>query len=218
MTKKLFKGTTNGLELWVVEQVLEKLRLEHQNKLEGRLMPDGKIIGRGKLIVSPDQTIQAIIDSLFLEGDCWVWSKSVTKGKQGGYGATRINGQPMRIHRLIYLLTRGAFEHPCVCHHCDNRPCANPDHLFNGTSQMNVTDREIKGRGVRQTGVFHHSSKFTSEEVIGIRKFHQPYDATFGTSALARKFNVTKSTIKFILNGKTWRHLLPQPPQPHLSP
>lgn len=49
--------------------------------------------------------------------------------------------------------------------------------------------------------------KLTNEDVQYIREHYIPYDKEFGGYALGRKFNVGKSTIQYVINGKTYRDI-----------
>lgn len=77
---------------------------------------------------------------------CWNWKRAIGKS---GYGIVRIaeHSSAVSVHRVSYSLW-----HPevnitmCVCHHCDNKKCCNPDHLFLGTHRDNVRDAMSKGR------------------------------------------------------------------------
>jgi hypothetical protein len=79
---------------------------------------------------------------------CWLWTGYC---EAAGYGTLEISVKGKRrkayAHRLAYELTYGAIPAGLfICHHCDNPPCCNPDHLFVGTAGENSRDCVQKGR------------------------------------------------------------------------
>lgn len=103
---------------------------------------------------------------------CWEWVGS----KRNGYGriivGSRTDGtrRSMSAHRVSYELKYGEIpEGMEVCHKCDNPCCVNPDHLFLGTRQDNIDDRERKGRNVTFTGEEQPRSKLTKKAVKDAR-------------------------------------------------
>lgn len=83
---------------------------------------------------------------------CWLW-RGVPSQK---YGSLGINGKNYHAHRVSYEIHHGPIPDGLfVCHRCDVGRCVNPEHLFLGTHQDNMTDLKTKKRKAR--GDQHHS-------------------------------------------------------------
>ena len=143
---------------------------------------------------------------------CWEWQGS----KCNGYGrmviGSRTDGtrRTIQTHRASYELKYGEIpEGMEICHKCDNPCCINPDHLFAGTRQDNIDDRERKGRNNPPKGEKHAKAKLTEQDVLDIRA-KRAEGKSFGK--LAQEYGVHKRTIQDAVIGKNWG-FLPQPPK-----
>lgn len=91
---------------------------------------------------------------MYLEGKHYKISKNSChewiRGKnRGGYGKITYKTKGYRAHRLAYEVANGDFNKKLhVLHKCDNPSCVNPEHLFLGTHQDNMRDRDKKGRNI----------------------------------------------------------------------
>lgn len=79
------------------------------------------------------------------ETGCWEWTKALSKE---GYARVSHRGKADYGHRVSYKVFFGEIPNGlCVCHTCDNPKCINPEHLWLGTHQENMADRDAKCRG-----------------------------------------------------------------------
>jgi hypothetical protein len=90
-----------------------------------------------------------------------------------------------------------------VCHHCDNRLCVNPAHLFLGTNAENQADCVRKGRQCR--GEDKATAKLTEDDVREIRRLH--FEEGHGHRKLARAFGIMHSGVGKILRRELWAHV-----------
>lgn len=129
---------------------------------------------------------------------CWEWQG---RRDASGYGHFSDDGLKWRAHRAAWVLTYGPIpEGLCVCHHCDNPACCNPDHLFLGTHTDNIADAAHKGRMNR--GERNPNSKLTEEDVLDIHLMEAT--GKWSRKGLAEKYGVSQGTISKILSGELW--------------
>ncbi len=136
------------------------------------------------------------------DNSCWQWRGSVLNN---GYGKLAIAGQQHLAHRLAWREYRGPIpEGLFVCHHCDNRACVNPDHLFLGTADDNMKDMARKGRarypGAKNParGERNANSKLNYEKADAIRNDTRSY------RLIAADYAVSTHAIFSIKKGRTW--------------
>lgn len=129
--------------------------------------------------------------------ECWPWTGKL---RSDGYGSTLP-------HRKAY---RSSHRQPipqglCVCHHCDNRACCNPSHLFLGTAMENYLDAVAKSRHPFGRGELHINAKLTQANVLQMRQFRMD---GYTYNQLGVRFGVTRQAAHLAVNGHTWRHLI----------
>lgn len=136
-------------------------------------------------------------NSVLKESGCIEWTGALTGS---GYGAGSIRKQYWLAHRLSYSVFVG--EIPAgmfVCHKCDNPSCVNPDHLFLGTQQDNMTDKVVKVRHCH--GETHGMAKLTEDQIIHV------LSSSESSVELGRKYGVTTDHIACIRKGRVWKHI-----------
>jgi hypothetical protein len=120
-----------------------------------------------------------------------------------GYGSFGYNKKIKLANRVSWQIHYGYKpEDICVLHKCDNPGCVNPDHLWLGTHQENMDDRDNKGRQYDRNGEKNGRAKLTIEDVVTIRSLYN--NTNTSERKLAKEFNVNSGTIHNILNNKTW--------------
>jgi predicted XRE-type DNA-binding protein len=113
-----------------------------------------------------------------------------------GYGKFMIGGACKLAHRVAFFLFNGEWPRDCACHHCDNRKCCNPLHLFNGTRAENAADMTAKGRGL--TGLRRWNCKLNEAQVADIRALA----GTLRQREIAERFGIKQSHVSRIIHSR----------------
>lgn len=128
---------------------------------------------------------------------CIIWPRYKDKR---GYGYTWHKGKTAYAHRVAYEEAFGPIpEGMCVLHKCDNPSCVNIDHLFLGTNDDNVKDRNKKQR--QAFGIKNGRTKLTEHSVMKIRSSSDTQEV------LAEQYGISPSHVFRIKNRKVWKYL-----------
>lgn len=128
------------------------------------------------------------------ETGCWEWTGWI---HPKGYGIlTNHKLVKTRAHRFSYRKYRGPIsDGKMVLHHCDNRKCVCPDHLYLGDARKNMADALARGRRK------HVPSKLTYSMVLNIRVLYAR--GRHSMQNLADIYLVDQQTISLLLKGRT---------------
>ena len=146
------------------------------------------------------------------DNECWEWQA----GKNyKGYGEFYVAGERhLHAHQISWIHRNDEIpEGMCVLHRCDNPSCVNPNHLFLGTNQDNVTDKMNKGRWKSHflVGEEHPqhgtNSKFNKLSEQDVKDIREKYKAGQTLRSIAKEFGVVHGVINNIIQGRKWSWL-----------
>lgn len=136
--------------------------------------------------------------------ECWPWQGAK---QHRGHGHLRVGGGRIeKAHRVAYFLTYGEPKH-FVCHRCNNPPCCNPKHLYDGTPQQNAADSIAAGTFVyaAKLGEENPNVRFTVEQILEIRRLYKT--GQYKQSEIATMFGTKQGAISDIIRRRTWRQV-----------
>lgn len=133
---------------------------------------------------------------------CWNWTGILDKD---GYGQMKCAGaRDKRPHRVAAYLWLGiSLDSPLrVLHHCDNRKCFRPSHLFIGSDADNTHDMCAKGRHKNQVKTHcpqgheyteQNTYRWTNSNGVTMRQCRICRKNHFNASILRQRINCRRS-------------------------
>jgi hypothetical protein len=147
-----------------------------------------------------DEIFWAKVDRSGGDDACWPWTG---RCKPSGHGVYDHDNTYDYAHRYAWTLTHGEPEN-FVLHKCDNAPCCNViNHLYDGTQQQNIRDRDERGRRQAPKGEASALAKLSDAQVDEIVELYAT--GLYTQKELGRRYGVDSTTIGYTTRGKRRR-------------
>lgn len=151
---------------------------------------------RSHLLLKNTRRFESKIDRSGGPDACWPWMGCTQSNT--GYGATSVGRRDMGAHRRAWELAHGPIPAGMhVCHHCDNRICCNPAHLFLGTHNDNMADMCRKGRQARGRVIGPPRRLFGDDQIREIRMLREL--GGMSMCAIGKLFGVRREHVRKIV-------------------
>lgn len=133
---------------------------------------------------------------------CWEWQGYRAARGHGQIGAGRKGAGQRPVHQVAWEFFNGraVADGMQVNHHCDNPPCCNPRHLYEGTQRENVDDMQSRGR--MAVGQMLPHAKLTRADVQEIRRIWET--RSMKQREIAAQFGISQPHVSGVVNGKEW--------------
>ena len=111
------------------------------------------------------------------ETQCWEWSIPFSTPYPSWRGCF--------VHQLSYAIAYNNADYNTICHHCDNKKCINPAHLYNGDAKSNNRDK----------------TAITEDDCLAMVVMMRQ---KMKKQVIAQSFGVSTTTVTNVLKGKHW--------------
>ena len=134
------------------------------------------------------------------DSECWRWLGA----QRNGYGAIKHEGKILSAHVVAWVLANGRMPQDghIICHHCDNRFCVNPLHLYEGTFADNVHDADKRRKFPVPSGQQVANAAFTHDEVrllLSLRVVHG-----WGYRRIGQATGINENLIDDVIRRRTY--------------
>lgn len=132
-------------------------------------------------------------------GPCIPYAGYIDKN---GYGLSKFGRKKFTTaHRVVCEKAHGPPPSPRhqAAHSCRLRSCVRAAHVSWKTAEENCADKALDGTQLMGEQV--HTARLTESDVLLVRRSPKSH------ADLARRFDVSATTISSARSGKTWKHL-----------
>jgi hypothetical protein len=146
--------------------------------------------------------------------ECWEWQACRLPG---GYGRYLWDGKTQYTHIISLEIKLGRKVKLNALHTCDNPPCCNPNHLYEGTMADNARDRDERGRagwqkdyeGFKRKILYNRKGKRTSSNLTDTeaKEIRMRYLNGESSLELAKEFSIGRSAVHRIGRYETFKDI-----------